>query len=198
MVQIVNPLENAVVLLQDFGFFTVILPFVLVYALVFGLLNTVKLFGGDDESKTVNQVIALSVGAFVITSTDAVNNIASIVPQAGFFLVVSVLLLMVLGLFGLKNEKDDLFNKGSRMKNFAILLLTLAFFLVIDMGVEGGIPIIRQLSQFLVGSSNIVSGAAFESILALALVLGFPLAVIYMLGKSSSTSSTSSTSSEEE
>jgi len=189
MVQIVNPLENAVVLLQDFGFFTVILPFVLVYALVFGLLKTVKLFGGDDESKTVNQVIALSVGAFVITSTDAVNNIASIVPQAGFFLVVSVLLLMVLGLFGLKNEKDDLFNKGSRMKNFAIFLLTLAFFLVIDMGVEGGIPIIRQLSQFLVGSSNIVSGAAFESILALALVLGFPLAVIYILGKSSSSSS---------
>ena len=81
MVQVVNPLENAVLLLQDFGFFSVILPFVLVYALIFGLLTNIKLFGDDESSKTVNQVIALAVGAFVITSTDAVNNIMGIISS---------------------------------------------------------------------------------------------------------------------
>jgi len=183
MVELVNPLENAVVLLQDFGFFTVILPFVLVYALVFGLLGKVKIFGEDSSSKTVNQVIALSVGAFVITSTDAVNNIASIIPQAGFFLVSTLLILMVLGLLGLKNETESLFATGSTIKNLSVFGVVLLFLLVIDMGVESGIPFIRPLSIFLVGQSATFSGAGFESFLALILLLGFPLAVIYLLNK---------------
>ncbi|MEK9635423.1 MAG: hypothetical protein VW079_01995 [Candidatus Woesearchaeota archaeon] len=185
MVELVNPLENAVVLLQDFGFFTVILPFVLVYALVFGLLGKVKIFGEADDSsaKTVNQIIALSVGAFVITSTDAVNNIASIIPQAGFFLVSTLLILMVLGLLGLKNETEALFKTGSTIKNLSVFGVVLLFLLVIDMGVESGIPFIRPLSIFLVGQSATFSGAGFESFLALILLLGFPLAVIYLLNK---------------
>ena len=183
MVELVNPLENAVTLLQDFGFFTVILPFVLVYALVFGLLGKVKIFGDDSSVKTINQVIALSVGAFVITSTDAVNNIASIVPQAGFFLVSTLLILMVLGLLGLKNENESLFATGSTIKNLSVFGVVLIFLLVIDMGVESGIPFIRPLSIFLVGQSATFSGAGFESFLALILLLGFPLAVIYLLNK---------------
>ena len=190
MVQIVNPLENAVVLLQDFGFFTVILPFVLLYALVFGLLMKVKLLGEDDAAKTVNQIIALSVGAFFITSTDAVNYIAGIIPQAGFLLVVVLLIMMVLTLLGLKNPIDNpmFSDKISFGKNLFYLAIVLVFLLVIDMGVPSGIPFIRPLSEFLVGASAVSTGEGFETILSLALVLGFPLAVIYMLGKSASTS----------
>lgn len=191
MVQLVNPLENAVVLLQDFGFFSVILPFVLLYSLVFGLLSKVKLFGEDAASKTVNQIIALSVGAFFITSTDAVNYIAGVIPQAGFLLVVTLLILMVLTLLGLKNPIDNpMFgDKASFGKSLFYLTIVLVFLLVIDMGVPSGIPLIRPLSEFLVGQSAVMSGEGFETILSLALILGFPLAVIYMLSKSSSGSS---------
>ncbi len=190
MVQIVNPLENAVVLLQDFGFFTVILPFVLLYALVFGLLQKVELFGNDDSAKTVNQIISLAIGAFFITSTDAVNYIAGVIPQAGFLLVVVLLIMMVLGLLGLKNPiGNPMFGDNITFgKNLFYLTIVLVFLLVIDMGVPSGIPFIRPLSEFLVGASAASSGEGFETILSLALVLGFPLAVIYMLGKSSSTS----------
>ena len=184
MVQIVNPLENAVVLLQDFGFFSVILPFVLIYALIFGLLSTVKIFGDDDSSKTVNQIIALSVAAFTIASTDAVNLIMGIIPQAGFLLVVSLMLLMVLGLFGFKEPFNNLLGEGSTIGRGAIAATILVIFtLIIDMGVEGGIPLVRPFSEFLVGSSGAITGAGFESLLALVLLLGFPLAVIYFLGK---------------
>jgi len=190
MVQIVNPLENAVVLLQDFGFFTVILPFVLLYALVFGLLQKVELFGNDDSSKTVNQIISLAIGAFFITSTDAVNYIAGVIPQAGFLLVVVLLIMMVLGLLGLKNPiGNPMFGENITFgKNLFYLTIVLVFLLVIDMGVPSGIPFIRPLSEFLVGASAASTGEGFETILSLALVLGFPLAVIYMLGKSASTS----------
>ena len=183
MVEVVNPLENAVVLLQDFGFFSVILPFVLVYALIFGLLNYVSIFGDDDSSKTVNQVIALAVAAFTITSTDAVNSLLGIIPQAGFFLVVSLMLLMILGLFGIRMyDKEKMFTGSSTVKGGLALLITGLFLIVIDMGVEGGIPLIRPLSEFLVGQSAAMTGAGFESLLALMLLLGFPLAVIFYLG----------------
>ena len=185
MVQVVNPLENAVLLLQDFGFFSVILPFILVYALIFGLLTNIKLFGSDDSSKTVNQVIALSVGAFVITSTDAVNNLAAIIPQAGFLLVVSLLLLMVLGIFGFTSTFDSLLGKDLTFsRQIVALIIVTVFLLIIDAGLETGIPLIRPFSEFLVGQSALISGEAFGTVAALALLLGFPLAIIYLLGKS--------------
>ena len=190
MVQVVNPLENAVLLLQDFGFFSVILPFVLVYALIFGLLTQIKLFGNDDSAKTVNQVIALSVGAFVITSTDAVNNLAGIIPQAGFLLVVCLLLLMVLGLFGFTKSFDDLLGKNLTFsRQIVALIIVTVFLLIIDSGLETGIPLIRPFSEFLVGQSSLISGEAFGTVAALALLLGFPLAIIYLLGKNTSSTS---------
>jgi len=192
MVQVVNPLENAVLLLQDFGFFSVILPFVLVYALIFGLLTNIKLFGSDDSSKTVNQVIALAVGAFVITSTDAVNNLAAIIPQAGFLLVVSLLLLMVLGIFGFKSTFDSLLGPNgvpSFPRQIVALIIVTVFLLIIDSGLETGIPLIRPFSEFLVGQSALISGEAFGTVAALALLLGFPLVIIYLLGKSTSSES---------
>jgi len=192
MVQVVNPLENAVLLLQDFGFFSVILPFVLVYALIFGLLTNIQLFGSDDSSKTVNQVIALAVGAFVITSTDAVNNLAAIIPQAGFLLVVSLLLLMVLGIFGFKSTFDSLLGADgvpSLSRQIVALIIVTVFLLIIDSGLETGIPLIRPFSEFLVGQSALISGEAFGTMAALALLLGFPLVIIYLLGKSTSSKS---------
>tara|TARA_B100000073_G_scaffold307442_1_gene277767 strand:+ start:248 stop:829 length:582 start_codon:yes stop_codon:yes gene_type:complete len=190
MVQVVNPLENAVLLLQDFGFFSVILPFILVYALIFGLLTNIKLFGSDDSSKTVNQVIALSVGAFVITSTDAVNNLAAIIPQAGFLLVVSLLLLMVLGIFGFTSTFDSLLGKELTFsRQIVALIIVTVFLLIIDAGLETGIPLIRPFSEFLVGQSALISGEAFGTVAALALLLGFPLAIIYLLGKSTTSKS---------
>jgi len=191
MVQLVNPLENAVVLLQDFGFFSIIMPFVLIYALVFGLLLKSNLFGEDASAKTVNQIIALAVGAFFITSTDAVNYIAGIIPQAGFLLVVLLLIVMVLGLLGLENPlgKNLFGDQPSLIKGGFYFSVVLVFLLIIDMGVPTGIPIIRPLSEFLVGASSTTSGEGFETILTLAVVLGFPLAIVYMLGKTGNSSS---------
>ena len=53
-------LGGAVDFLQDFGFFDVVLPFLLVFTLVFGILEKTKIFGtekvGDKEypKKNIN------------------------------------------------------------------------------------------------------------------------------------------------
>jgi len=189
MVQIVNPLENAIGLLQDFGFFSVVLPFLLVYALVYGLLSSTKLLGDDTGASSVNQVIALTIGAFVITSTDVVNLMLGVIPQASFLLVVVLMLMMIAGLMGI--TKTTLFGAGGiPFKGSFFLIVTLIFLMIIDAGVEGGIPIIHQLNELLIGSQPFVmQGEALSTILGLAFVIGIPVAVVVWLTKSSGGSS---------
>ena len=79
-------------------------------------------------------------------------------------------------------DDKKMFTGGSKVKGGLALLITGLFLIVIDMGVEGGIPLIRPLSEFLVGQSAAMTGAGFESLLALMLLLGFPIAVIFYLG----------------
>jgi len=186
MVQIVNPLENAIGLLQDFGFFSVVLPFLLVYSLVYGLLVNTKMFGEDSAARSVNQVIALVIGAFVITSTDVVNLMLGVIPQASFLLVVVLMLMMIAAMMGL--TKSTLFGDGgfSSFKGFSFFIITLVFLMIIDAGVEGGIPIIHQLNELLIGSQPfILQGEALSTILGLAFVIGIPVAVVVWLTSAS-------------
>ncbi len=179
MVQIVNPLENGVELLQSFGFFSVVLPFLLVYSLIFGLLSKTKLFG--DDSTSVNQVIALSISLFVITSTDVVNLMMGVIPQAAFLLVVILMLMMMAGLLGMDLTSGIFGDKGFGLK-ILFPLITLIFLMIIDAGIEGGIPLIRQLNEILIGVQPfIVTGEAFSTLVGLTFVVGIPLAIIKWL-----------------
>ena len=186
MVQIMNPLENAIGLLQDFGFFSVVLPFLLVYSLIYGLLTKTEIFGLKDDSsaKSVNQVIALAIGAFVITSTDVVNLMMGIIPQASFLLIVILLLMMMAALMGLEiGAGSGLFGiAGGGKTLFGVI--TLVFLMIIDAGVEGGIPIIRQINELVIGSQPfILQGEALSTILGLGFVIGMPMIIIYWLSR---------------
>ena len=186
MVQIMNPLENAIGLLGDFGFFSVVLPFLLVYSLIYGLLTKTEIFGDKDDTgaKSVNQVIALAIGAFVITSTDVVNLMIGIIPQASFLLVVILMLMMMAALMGLKmGAGEGLFGMAGGGKTL-FGIITLVFLMIIDAGVEGGIPIVRQINELVIGSQPfLLQGEALSTILGLGFVIGIPMIIIYWLSK---------------
>ena len=147
------------------------------------------MFGEDSGAKSVNQVIALVIGAFVITSTDVVNLMLGVIPQASFLLVVVLMLMMIAGLMGI--TKTTLFGEGGiPFKGGFFLIVTLVFLMIIDAGVEGGIPIIHQLNELLIGSQPfILQGEALSTILRLAFVIGIPVAVVVWLTSTSSNSS---------
>ena len=161
MVQIMNPLENAIGLLQDFGFFSVVLPFLLVYSLIYGLLTKTEIFGSKDDksANSVNQVIALAIGALLLMMMAALMGLEI---GAGS------------GLFGMAGGGKTLFG-----------VITLVFLMIIDAGVEGGIPIIRQINELVIGSQPfILQGEALSTILGLGFVIGIPIIIIYWLSRS--------------
>lgn len=103
------PGEYTFSLLQQIGVFDIILPFILVFTIVYAVLQKIKLFG--EESKKFNVVIALVMGAAVIVphvlqiyppEKDIVNIINGAMPQISVILVAAVMFLLILGVLGKK------------------------------------------------------------------------------------------------
>lgn len=83
--------------LEDMGFYEVALPFLLIFTIIFAVLQKVRLFGAD--SKKYNLIIALVMGFLVIRMTPIVENINLFLPKVSWLVLVFIMALMVLGIF---------------------------------------------------------------------------------------------------
>ena len=98
--------------LQNFGVFDVLIPFILIFTILYAILQKVQIFG-KDESKKYNVVIALVIGLIAIvphiTGTypqnfDIVNMMNSALPQIALVLIGVLLLMIFMGFVGGKQE----------------------------------------------------------------------------------------------
>jgi len=103
----------------DIGVFAYVLPFLMIFAVVYGILTKSGLLG---ENKGVNTAIALSVGLLALQFDYVSIFFASIFPMAGIGLSVLLVALILIGLFA----GDD-----SKVVNVILLVLGIIIFLVI-------------------------------------------------------------------
>lgn len=95
---------------HSMGVFDYILPFLLIFAIVFGILSKVNLFGskGDDKGKsgkTINAVIALAVGLMSLQFDFVSRFFADLMPRLAMGLGVILVILVLGGLFIPSNNK---------------------------------------------------------------------------------------------
>ncbi|MFH1787220.1 MAG: hypothetical protein ABH811_00285 [archaeon] len=83
---------------DSLGVFTYLLPFLLIFALVFGILSKLNLFG--DNSKKINAIVALAVGLIALRTNAVSVFFADIFPRLGIALAAVLIFVIVLGLFG--------------------------------------------------------------------------------------------------
>ncbi len=81
---------------EQAGFFQYLLPFLLIFALVYGILTQVKLF---KENKSINGIIALVVGLMAMQFPMVPQFFAEIFPRLGIGLAVILVLLILMGMF---------------------------------------------------------------------------------------------------
>ena len=81
---------------EQLGVFSYVLPFLLIFALIFGILQRVKIF---NESKGINAVIAVSTALMALQFNFVPVFFADIFPQLGIGLSVVLLGLILTGLF---------------------------------------------------------------------------------------------------
>ncbi len=102
--------------LADLGVFDIILPFVLVFALVYAILHKTKILG--EKSKNFNMIIALVMGASVVVPhvlygtanpsdhllvtgfIDPVKVINNALPNVSIVLIAVLMVLLIFGVWG--------------------------------------------------------------------------------------------------
>ncbi len=186
----VAPLDNVIGLLQAFGFFRVVLPFLLVFALFYGVLLKTAVLGEPDKPwvKSVTAIISLAAAFFVIGYTPVVNALVVFIPQAAFLLVIALVVLMVFAFFGFKTE--SVLGETKPWTWALVIPVVLIVIAMIGAAVGKDIPVLSGLTQFLIGQ-----GAPFELtpdtqalLLGLGLIIGLPLVIVWLVLKSSNTS----------
>tara|TARA_Y100000034_G_scaffold135665_1_gene208529 strand:+ start:1597 stop:2136 length:540 start_codon:yes stop_codon:yes gene_type:complete len=87
--------------LEGTGLFEYVLPFLLVFSIVFAIIEKTNLFG---ERKGVNIIVALIMGLLFVTQTSLVHTLNLFLPKIALFIIVAVMVLILFGLFGASIE----------------------------------------------------------------------------------------------
>ncbi len=78
------------------GFFAYLLPFLLIFALVYGILARTQIF---KENNAINGIIALAVGLMALQFDMVTVFFEEIFPRTGVALAIILVLLILVGLF---------------------------------------------------------------------------------------------------
>ncbi len=95
--------------LEQLGFFSYALPFLILFALIFGVLSRMNLFG--TTSKVTNAIVALSVSLMALQFGFVSQFFSEIFPRMGAGLAIILLVLIVIGLV----NPTKRWNKGLMM-----------------------------------------------------------------------------------
>src|SRR3989344_1864990 len=99
-----------------------ILPFLLVFTLVFAVLQKSKILG--DGKKQIDAIVALVIGLLVISFGQATGYILQLIPFLAVSLVVILVLMLLLGSFTEQGKFFEKFPKG--IKYILMVSVTLA------------------------------------------------------------------------
>lgn len=81
---------------EQMGFFSYLLPFLLIFALIFGILNQIKLF---KDNKAINGIIALVIGLMALQFPMVSIFFSEIFPRLGIGLAIMLVILILVGMF---------------------------------------------------------------------------------------------------
>lgn len=90
--------------LEQMGFYDVILPFLLVFSIFFGVLQKVNLFGKTPQAKNINIIVAFVTAFFVLRVPSIIAIINQFLPNVSLIVIVLLMFLLILGIFGTNPE----------------------------------------------------------------------------------------------
>lgn len=166
--------RNIIEFFVQLGVYDVILPFLLVFAIVYAILDKTKVLGtemhGDVEipKKNINAMIAFVIGFLVIVSKQLVETINQALANVVLLLILIVMFLMLIGVF-FKKEEDVALDGPWRISFMIAILVSiiLIFFDAIKVR-SGDISWLQWGWHWVV---NNWSGNAFGSVVFLILVI---------------------------
>lgn len=111
--------------MEQVGFFAYVLPFLLIFALVFGILTRTQIF---KNNKAINGVIAFVVGLLALQFNFVPVFFSEIFPRLGIGLAVILALLILAGLF---------FDPNNKWVSYGLLVIGVIVFIVVIIQTAG-------------------------------------------------------------
>ncbi len=93
--------------LQSIGVYDFLLPFLLVFTIIFAILEKTRLMGTDQNQKpktNINTILALIIGLIVVVQTPIIQVMNNYLSKMALFIVIILIFLLVLGIFGANVE----------------------------------------------------------------------------------------------
>ena len=97
-----SPLQNAIIFFKDFGLFDVVLPFLLIFALIFAILEKTRILGTEGKDlpkRNLNTIVAFVIAMLVVATNKVVTAINTALPNIVFIIVAFVAFLLMIGVF---------------------------------------------------------------------------------------------------
>ena len=132
-----TPFREILEFFNNIGVFDVVLPFLLVFTIVFALLERTKVFGVEEiegkkyTKKNLNSVAAFVIAFLVIASSRLVEIITAVSSQFVVVLFGIVLFLLLVGSF-FKEEPHGVFLEGGWKTIFMIIVFLVLGFIFLD------------------------------------------------------------------
>ena len=158
------PLVEAMEFLKDFGFFDIVLPFLLIFAITFAVLEKTEIFGKD--KKNINSMIAFVIGLLFVTVPKVVTVVQEALPNIGIMLVVLMSFMMLVGFFVVQSDKGEHFFEKQVFLKWLFIIFVLVGVSIIFMDAIGWWEDIWE------GGGDFWSSTAGVTILFLAIIVG--------------------------
>ena len=150
-----STLGNAIAFLQDFGLFDVILPFLLVFTLVFAVLEKTKIFGMEDNHsrKNLNAMVAFSIAFFVTASVNIVTAFQVALPWVSLVLVILVSFLLLSGVMFEESSTKNIWSVFDPAKPFVKWMIGIVGVVVLII-FANAFDVLNYIYGFFQGGSN--------------------------------------------
>jgi lysylphosphatidylglycerol synthetase-like protein (DUF2156 family) len=175
-------LGNVLEFFVRLGVYDIVLPFLLVFTIVFALFERTKVLGteGKDKAtkKNLNAIAAFSISFLVIASSKLVETITTVSSQVVILVLLGVFFLMLVGTF----YSDDELSKGGLkdgwFKNIFITIMAVGIIgIFLDaIKTDGGRSWLDVTLDYL---RNSWDSTVFASLVLIGLIIAF----VYFLTK---------------
>ena len=175
-----TPFREVIDFFDTIGLFDVVLPFLLVFTIVFALLERTKVFGVEKiegkeyTKKNLNSVAAFVIGFLVVASSELVEIITEVSSNFVVLLFLIILFLLLVGSF-FQEKPEGVFLEGGWKTTFMVIVFIVLVFIFLDaIPSDGGDSLLDDTFDFLDGTDR---GELVGSAILLILIILF---VVYV------------------
>jgi hypothetical protein len=166
---------------DEIGIYDIVLPFLLVFTVVFAILEKTKVLGIDHigghdyTKKNLNAIVAFVTAFLVIASTKLVAIINQTLAHVALLLILSICFLLLIGSFYKEGEPVAL-TGGWRSLFMVIMFIGIILVGLNAVTLASGKSVLEAMYDFLLSSwsSNLAASVVF-----LVLIIGFILYVTH-------------------